>query len=248
MSTQNTHSDDENSDFANVNKISDAETYGDKFCEIFHLYNSICNPKIDPSLHLMSLCTEHLIQFAKWVRETEDRIQSISDKLLKHDFLRPEVRNGIIHIMVYTFASIKAKNIGNADMFTTLQDHDTGLGHSPHHLHPSLTLSDDNRWFSIGIANKFSLRIYNDPYQYLSFLKASLSSLIDAGIVPENERVNQPKRIKQRYENKDELNAFTQIQAIVTSALNNGNNIFARAIVNHIVTFWNQGGKVVDNA
>ena len=71
-------------------------------------------------------------------------------------------------VLIYTFASIKAQEgIEGLDMFATFQDSETGLG----------------------IANKFSLKIYNDPYSYLSFLKSSVSGLIDAGSIPDNEHL-----------------------------------------------------------
>ena len=54
-------------------------------------------------------------------------------------------------------------------MFLVLQEPDTGLG----------------------IVNKTSLKIYNDPFCFFSFLKACMSGLIDAGKLPENERLNQ---------------------------------------------------------
>jgi len=85
------------------------------------------------------------------------------------------------------------------------------------------TLMDAETGFAIN--NKFSIRIYNDPLSYMAFLKVrrqgrrappassvdryitslslvtltpqtSISALIDAGAIPDNERVNQPKRGK----------------------------------------------------
>lgn len=56
---------------------------------------------------------------------------------IENDYLRPEVRNGIVMVIVYTFASIKATLAEGLDMFITLQDNESGLG----------------------IANRFSLKV-----------------------------------------------------------------------------------------
>eukprot|EP01031_Cornospumella_fuschlensis_P053250 gene53250-65043_t len=139
-------------------KISDAVTYGPCFCKLFEAYRAHLGSDIDKTKHLMALCTEHLIDFIKWARASDKQSDWISDTLLQNDYLRPEVRNGIVMVLIYTFASIKATVIPDSNMFLTLQDNDTGLG----------------------ISNRFSLKIYNDPFYYLTFLKISISSLIDA--------------------------------------------------------------------
>ena len=74
-------------------------------------------------------------------------------------------------ILIYTLSTAKAKSSGktDSDMFSVLQDAESGLG----------------------IVNKTSLKIYNDPFSYFTFLKSCMSGLIDAGKVPENERQNQ---------------------------------------------------------
>jgi hypothetical protein len=206
-------------------KISDAYVYGPRFCDIYDAFNATRLAPIDPSRHLMSLCTQYLVEFCLWARESIERTNYIRERLMDHEYLRSEVRNGIVMVIIYTFASTKATILDQADMFTTLQDHERGLG----------------------IANKFSLRIYNDPYNYLSFLKSSISSLIDAGIIPDNERLNQPKKNKLKYENKEEFSAFTQIQNMLVAALDAGNNVAAKNLVNHITGFWSQRGKFIRN-
>lgn len=203
-------------------KISDAHTYGPRFCTLYEAYRQKFNLQIDIKRHLMSLCTEHVVNFVKWARESDGQISWISSILLENDYLRPEVRNGVVMILIYTFASIKATVVDNMDMFCTLQDHEQGLG----------------------IANKFSLKIYNDPYNFLYFLKTSISALIDAGAIPDNERQNQPKRNKVQFQNREELQAFSTIQQMLIDHLDSGNNTAARAFVSHITSYWQLRGKV----
>lgn len=210
------------SDAQRQQKISDAETYGPRFCQIFRTYSQTLSKPIDTTRHLMALCTDHLISFCKWARESEANITFIRETLLEHDYLRTEVRNGIVMVLIYTFASIKAEGIEGLDMFLTLQDADTGLG----------------------IANKFSLKIYNDPYFYLSFLKSSISGLIDAGAIPDNERQNQPKRNRVQFENQEELIAFSQLQNAIVTLLDDGNNADTRTMLLQITNYWQQKVKV----
>lgn len=203
-------------------KVSDAQVYGPRFCVLFETYCRKHNITIDIHRHLMSLCLEHLVPFIKWARESDNQVQWIQSTLLENDYLRPEVRNGVVMVIIYTFASIKATLDPNLDMFITLQDNDQGLG----------------------IANKFSLKIYNDPFFYLIFLKQSISALIDAGALPDNERQNQPKRNKIPYQNREELLAFQRIQRMILDALDSGNINTAKTIVSDVANFWQQRGKV----
>ena len=203
-------------------KLSDALIYGPRFCQVFREYTETLGKPVNVDRHLMSLCTEHLVPFCKWARENEAKTTSIRGTLLEFDYLRPEVRNGIVMVIIYTFASIKATRESGLDMFITLQDTEKGLG----------------------IANKFSLKIYNDPFMYLSFLKISISALIDAGAIPDNERINQPKRNKAMVENKEELDAYDQIQKRLVSLLDSGDNAGAKHIVLLITNYWQQRAKV----
>lgn len=188
---------EKNSEDADETKVSDAVTYGPKFCQLFREYCQHLGKPINFDRHLMSLCTEHLVPFCKWAREDEAKSISIRSTLNECDYLRPEVRNGIVMVLIYTFASIKGTRESYQDMFYTLQDTERGFG----------------------IANKFSMKIYNDPFMYLSFLKISISALIDAGAIPDNERINQPKRSKVTPENKEELDAYDQLQRRLVSLL-----------------------------
>lgn len=203
-------------------KVSDALTYGPRFCQLFREYTQTLSKPVNIDRHLMSLCTEHLVPFCKWARENEAKTTNIRATLLEYDYLRPEVRNGIVMVIIYTFASIKATRESGTDMFMTLQDTEKGLG----------------------IANKFSLKIYNDPFMYLSFLKISISALIDAGAIPDNERVNQPKRNKVMVENKEELDAYDQIQRRLISLLDSGDNAGAKHAVSLMTNYWQQRAKV----
>lgn len=203
-------------------KVSDAITYGPRFCALYDTYCKKFGFQVDLKRHLMSLCTEHLIAFTKWARDSDEQVKWISASLFENDYLRPEVRNGVVIVLIYTFAAMKATIEENSDMFITLQDHEQGLG----------------------IANKFSLKIYNDPYNYLSFLKTSISALIDAGAIPDNERQNQPKRNKVQFHNREEIQAFQHIQTQLVDHLDAGRKNEARNLVLHITNFWQQRGKV----
>lgn len=203
-------------------KISDAVTYGPRFIQIFEAFHKHLNKPIDIKRHLMALCTDYLIDFTKWARDSDNRVLWISALLLENDYLRPEVRNGIIMVLIYTFASIKATVADGLDMFLTLQDNDTGLG----------------------IANRFSLKIYNDPLNCLSFLKISLSALIDAGAIPDNERLNQPKKNKMNLFNKAEVEAFQQLQQMLLGFLDNNELIGGKNFITHVNAHWQMRGKV----
>jgi hypothetical protein len=179
----------------------------------------------------MSLCTEHVVSFIKWARESEEQSGWIAHTLLNNDYLRPEVRNGIVIVLIYTFAAIKAATAtssnsasnsanssssstgggggggeGGEDMFSTLQDVEQGLG----------------------IANKFSLKIYNDPFDYLYFLKATITGLIDAKALPDNERQNQPKKNK-NYSSASSSSALSS--SIASSALFEGENVINSDVI-----------------
>jgi hypothetical protein len=212
-----------NNDNPDKKKISDTVIYGPRFCLLFDSYCAKYSLKIDTSKHLMSLCSENLVQFVNWVRESDQQMTWVSNTLYDYDYLRPEVRNGIVMIVIYTFAAIKAtRDPSNMDMFTTLQDVNEGLA----------------------IANKFSLKIYNDPLLFLTFLKTSISALIDAGVIPDNERQNQPKRTRVTVENKEEHAAYLEIVRRITALLDTGDLAGAKNIVQHVTSYWQVRGKV----
>lgn len=155
--------------------ISITQLFEPKFLQIFDAYDDHLrtlkgSSRIDLSQHLMSLCLDHLVPFSCWARESTSRCLWIQRTLDDNIDLRPEVRNGLCMVFVYSFSAAKAlEGRGESDMFLVLQEPDTGLG----------------------IVNKTSLKIYNDPFCFFSFLKACMSGLIDAGKLPENERLNQ---------------------------------------------------------
>ena len=136
-----------------------------KFMILYREFIKSTDMKIDLNLHLMSLCLELLLPFSAWVRESDERLEWIREVVDENIDLRPEVRNGLSMLLTYCFASAKASHL-KSDMFSVLQD-------------------------DFGIVNKTSLKIYNDPYNYFYFVKSCLSGLIDAGKIPENERLNQ---------------------------------------------------------
>lgn len=149
--------------------ISVVKSFEPKFFQVFVKYCESIKQTLQTSNHLMSICLENLISFCSWARESNNRVAWLKEVLDDNLDLRPEVRNGLSMILIYTFATAKAQDKANEDMFSILQDTDAGLG----------------------IVNKTSLKIYNDPYFYFVFLKSCISGLIDAGKVPENERQNQ---------------------------------------------------------
>ena len=140
-----------------------------KFAQVFLKYCEGIKQTIHTSGHFMSFCLENLIPFCCWARENSSRMTWIKDALEDSADLRPEVRNGLSMIFIYTLAAAKSATIADRDMFAVLQDEEHGLG----------------------IINKTSLKVYNDPYFFYTFLKCCMSGLIDAGKIPENERQNQ---------------------------------------------------------
>jgi hypothetical protein len=142
-----------------------------KVLRIFKAYNKAVSPhkQFDCSGHLMVMCLQHIVDFCCWARSSEQNLNWITSEVNGNVDLRPRVRNGLTLLFVYAVAAAKAETFGNTDMFTVMQDADSGLG----------------------IANRTSLKIYNDYLNYYTFLKSCLSGLILAGLVAENERSNQ---------------------------------------------------------
>lgn len=209
-------------------KVSDAVTYGPKFCELFRNFTMECSLEIDINRHLLALILDYLVEFLRWVRKDDHTIAEVGNLLFNNDYLRPETRNGVIMVIIYMFSSIKATVLPDTDMFSVLVNKDFGLG----------------------IANKFSLKIYNDPYYYLSFLKLSLSALIDCGMIPENERVNisQKPAVKStasKIQDSNEYNKFMQLKTMVVSALDSKKIDEAQKIVEVIAVYWQDNKREV---
>lgn len=200
-----------------------AKVFQPKFLAVFQKYSEQLKTPVDLSKHLMTTCLEQLIGFSSWARESAQRTQWIKTTLEDNADLRPEVRNGLSMILIYCLSAAKAS--AAEDMFSILQDAESGLG----------------------IVNKTSLKIYNDPFTYFNFLKSCISGLIDAGRIPENERQNQPKKAKRSAENKDEVIAFLQLKALLVGALNKGDNVLARARVAQVAQVWHQRAKAIRN-
>jgi len=194
--------------------ISTPQIYEPKFLEIYNAYKRDRSP-IDLNSHLLALSIEHLIPFCCWARDSYSKCNWIRTTLQDNVDLRPEVRNGLAMIFIYSFSSAKAIQ-QNSDMFLTLQDSESGLG----------------------IVNKTSLKIYNDPYGYFNFLKSCISGLIDAGAIPENERLNQPKKPKRQSENKEELTAYLQLKGMVITMVLRNEIIPLRSKIQQILSVW----------
>jgi hypothetical protein len=120
---------------------------------------------IDLTQNMLSLCLNNLLPFCCWARKDSQKSECLHKLLLDNADLRPEVRNGIALIIIYVFASAK-EHLETAehalDMFGVLQDTHRGLG----------------------IVHKTSLRIYNDPLNYFSFIKVPSPSLLSANQRP----------------------------------------------------------------
>eukprot|EP01038_Epipyxis_sp_PR26KG_P007798 gene7798-10593_t len=198
------------------------DIYEPKFLEIFEIY-ALNIGSVDCNAHLLTLSLEHLSSFCCWARESIDRQLQISELLNHNVDLRPEVRNGIAKIMIYSISSFLSFKLKNTDFFMVLQDTDNGLG----------------------IVNKTSLKIYNDPYKYFDFIKACLTGLIDAGFVPENERNNQPKKFKKIEQNKDEYAAFIKLKDYLINLIQSGQKSLLRSKIEQILDVWQIGHKNV---
>ncbi len=137
--------------------------YEPKFFEIYQAYiqhQQQFDPDVNnsnPGLqHLVTLCLNNLLCFCNWARDSTTGTW-IRATLFENPDMRPEVRNGLAMILVYTFSAAKAADLRNVhpssnatiDMFTVLMKTDSGMG----------------------IVNKTSLKIYSDPFGYFNFLK-----------------------------------------------------------------------------
>ena len=223
------------------NRVSEAITYGPKFIEVYELFEqhiqqqsasiSLSNPQtegssglagmgkypIDLHRHLLCLCLDYMVPFVKWARQSEQHICKLSKMLFHYDYLRPEVRNGIAVILIYTFAAKKA---------VLLNEQEVLAGKPPLEPHDMFTVLSSPE-YGLGITNKLTLRIYADPWQYFNFIKLVITALIDCGFLPDNERVNVTNRMlplnttKVKKEDVEEFQAFLDMKRVVTNELDN---------------------------
>lgn len=149
--------------------ISIAKFYEPKFLKVFAKYAEVYNVSVNMEKHFLTNCMDHLVNFCCWTREDPKTTLWIRSVLDENPDLRPEVRNGLSMILIYCLSAAMVKFKPGSDMFTILQETEKGLG----------------------IVNKTSLKIYNDPFNYFNFLKYCIAGLIDSGKIPENERQNQ---------------------------------------------------------
>ena len=148
------------------NEKSMVELFEPKFLQIFEEYKEHQLASGLPFLqgpHLLGTCLENVVNFSIFARKNTSSSERIHEILMQNQDLRPELRNGLSMILIYTFAAGQSAqfsmnnnrsgqfNSKCTDMFAVLQDHDYGLG----------------------IMHKTALRIYNDPYFYYAFLKVS---------------------------------------------------------------------------
>ncbi len=171
--------------------------YEPKFLEIYMSYKrylscnesnvNFNNRKELSTQHLMSICLNNLIPFSNWARNVSNSA-FIRSALFANPDMRPEVRNGLAMVLVYTFSAAKA-------------DASLALNHTMHNRGrvQQLQLSDAlasaycflsqgaNKELSdmftvmsrqesgLGIVNKTSLKIYSDPFGFFAFIKVSLA-------------------------------------------------------------------------
>mmetsp|Transcript_12974 Transcript_12974/g.19546 ORF Transcript_12974/g.19546 Transcript_12974/m.19546 type:complete len:601 (+) Transcript_12974:121-1923(+) len=208
-----------------MSEETDILVYERKFFEVYSKYIS-AHPSlvVDPSQNLLTLCLEHLIPFSLWARKDEDTSTTIHRILMENLDLRPEVRNGLALIVIYVFSAAK-KYLGSksTDMFAVLLDSESGLG----------------------IVNKTSLKIYNDPFNYFAFIKCCISGLIYAKAIPENERQNRPKKARQLDQNTGEIESYRSLSSHLINLLNEGRHEPARLLVKQVLVLWQRNKSSV---
>jgi hypothetical protein len=132
---------------------------------------------------------------------------------------RPELRNGLTMILMYTFAASQAaRAVDGSDLFGVVMDSTHGLG----------------------IFHKTSLRVYSDPFNFFNFLKMCLTGLIECGVLRENERVSQavPKTRRRHFEVESELVAFNDLKALLIRRLDDGDLGRVKSCVSEVVACW----------
>ena len=65
-----------------------------------------------------------------------------------------------------------------------------------------------------------------------------LATLVNKGAIPDNERVNRPKRGKLTVENREEIDAFEQIKGMLVTQLDAGNNNGTRNPYNSYILLY----------
>jgi hypothetical protein len=210
--------------FSEARKDNDLKVFGPKFCQIFDAYQKVTRKAVDFNDHLFIMCCDNLIPFARWCRD--DGKCFIRAVLADHNDLRCEVRNGLATVLVYTFSAMKAamNKTFKSDMFKELSNPATGFN----------------------IAHKCSIKIYTDPCNYLSFLKQSLSGLISAGILPDNERVNQQSAIRRTVdsvEDTEELRMYNDLVILLGKYISRDLDLGKRC-VEDVVKLWSSKSKV----
>jgi len=170
--------------------------------------------------HLLGAILEYMVKFCCWARGSADTSAWINNLLFQNVDFRPELRNGLTMILMYTFAASQAvRSKRSSDLFTVVMDANHGLG----------------------IIHKTSLRVYSDPFNFFSFLKLCLTGLIECGVLKENERVSQsvPKTRRRHFEVESELVAFNDLKSLLVTRLRTDLEE-VKLNISAIVTCWQE--------
>lgn len=170
--------------------------------------------------HLLAVCLQHMVKFCCWARGSPETSAWINNLLFQNVDFRPELRNGLTMVMMYTFAASQAARAEfPSDLFSVVMDSSRGLG----------------------IFHKTSLRVYSDPFSFFNFLKMCLTGLIECGVLKENERVSQavPKTRRRHFEVESELVAFNELVAVLIARLRDPADLQAvKRTVAEVVVRW----------
>eukprot|EP01035_Chromulina_nebulosa_P017942 gene17942-23566_t len=113
------------------------------------------------------------------------------------------------------------------------------LALSIEHLIPFCCWARDSyskcNWIRTTLQDNVDLRPENSD-MFLT-LQDSESGL-DAGAIPENERLNQPKKPKRQSENKEELTAYLQLKSMVITMVLRNEIIPLRSKIQQILSVW----------
>lgn len=168
--------------------------YEEKFFQLFTEYAQDNNVQIEEirwkEEMLLVLCLKHIIPFLTWIRRSTSQIQHVKSLFLNHTDLRPEVRNGLLVILIHTFAAVKAKYF-NED--NALKKSTEGTSSSQYLVTEELheenmvsILQHPTKGLNISFQSIF--KIIHDRHQFIAFLKNIILGLIELNLIPKNTR------------------------------------------------------------
>lgn len=227
---------------------SDIKIYEPLFYEVYKRYSRSIHPyQIDLKLHLFSLCINHLVSFSIWLRSDSETSNQIHTLLNNNPDLRPEVRNGLSMILIYTFSTAQAYYINEEIERNRNDQSDNTTSTSTSTTDMFKVLQDPTNGF--GIVNKTSIKIYNDPFNFYYFLKLCISGLIEAGKIPENIKKNTLKNYKNKkiIENSEEILAFIYIKNYFLFLFSIHNIDLIHENINKIILLWENNSKIIKN-